>query len=186
MPDTAPATPTTAEAALLRLFRCMNSDEQEHLVRHSLDTLGERCSLDPHYVHLQPEAIQEELQDENLDGRLMSAWPGGWPGQQIVQLDDVGDPGLWLEEKLSGNMVQCLFGFEDEQSLVECLAQDYLSEIRGKGLELPSDYGDDPNPEGWTADDENQVRTEFAAFLEHWRERVLVTLEKHNGPHDGA
>jgi len=183
MSDKAPSD-LVPETSLLRLFRCMNAEEQEALIRNALQALGERCSLNPNYARYSPEAIQEELQDENLDGRLMHAWPGGWPGQQVVELDNVGDPGDWLEQRFE-NVVACLFGFEDDQSLIECLVFDYLREMRDKGIDLPSDFGDEPNPDGWTADDENQVRAEFAAFLRHWRERILKTLEKQNGAKKG-
>jgi hypothetical protein len=146
--------------------------------------LGERCSFSPNYARYSAESFEQELENENLADRLMGAWPGGWPGQQIVELDNVGDPSDWLETQID-DMVGCLFRFTDQQPIIEDLALDYLRAIRKQGLPLPSDFGDDPSEEEWTADDEKQVRGEFAAFLEHWRERVLQTLEKQNAAQTG-
>lgn len=170
---------TTPDAILLRLFRCMGQLEQQRLIRAALEILSERCSFDPYYQHLQPEALQQELDGDELDARLMVAWPVDWPGREIVELDNVGDPGAWLDQVISSPISEILFGLPlDEDGIAESLADDYLREIREHGFPLPSDFGDAPTEGGWTPEEEAQVRQEFIAFFRHWRERVLQTLEK--------
>jgi hypothetical protein len=169
---------TTPESVLLRLFRCMEQGEQERLIRASLEILGEGCSFDPRYQRFPPDAIQQELDNENLDDRLFAAWPASWPGQQLVELDAVGDPGAWLEHVLGNPVSEILFGLPlNEDGIAAELADDYLRAIREEGFPLPSDFGDKPTNGSWTPEEESQVRAEFVAFFRHWREQVLQALE---------
>lgn len=183
MAETTPmlATVNLEESSLLRLFRCMTAAEQEKTLVTALADLGARCSFDPHWRLLGPDQTAEELADEDLDSRMAMTWPGGWPGQEIVELDNLGDPGGWLAEALGGGPVAALFSvpfLPDETAY--SMAEDYLTEIREQGCPLPSDFGDHPDPSGWTDEDHEQVTAEFAAFLTHWRERILATLESQN------
>ncbi len=100
----------TPEAVLLRLFRCMKDGEQDNFIKEALYVLGERCSFYPNFTHCRPESLKEEMEDDDLDSRLMSAWPGGWPGQEIVELDNVGDPGAWLAQALDRPTSEVIFG----------------------------------------------------------------------------
>ena len=178
-----PSDAENPETVVLRLFRCMEQREQGRLIRAALEILGERCSFDPLYHQFQPEAIQQELDNEDLDSRMMAVWPGGWPGQEIVELDNVGDPGAWLEEVIGNPISEVLFGLPlNADSEAAMIADDYLRTIRAQDFPLPSDFGDEPTRGGWTPDDEAQVRADFAAFFRHWRERVLQSLEKQNPP----
>jgi hypothetical protein len=92
-PQPKPAEIVNPETVVLRLFRCMEPTEQDQLIRAALEILGERCSFNPNYSAFSPEAIQQELEDDDLDSRKFAARPGSWPGQAIVELDNVGDPG---------------------------------------------------------------------------------------------
>jgi hypothetical protein len=170
-----------AESIVLRLFHCMKQTEQERLIRAALEILGERCSFDPLWHLSQPESIQQELDNDDLDSRMMSAWPASWPGQSIVELGNIGDSGDWLEQVIGNPVSEVLFGLPlNDDVIAELIADDYLREIRKQGFPLPSDFGDTPTDNNWTDDDERQVRADFAAFFRYWRERVLQALEKQN------
>src|SRR5262245_44169030 len=129
----------TPEEVLLRLFRCMRSSEQDRLIEVALELLSARCSFDPHWKQRSQEAIQEELQDADLDARLFSSWPADWPTQELVELDYVGDPDAWLRTEIGERIVDVLFGWVDYEHLAESMAQDYLHELREQGYSLLSD-----------------------------------------------
>ena len=181
MSDQKPTPPDAEnpETVVLRLFSCMEQREQGRLIREALEILGERCSFSPHFDEFRPEAIQEEIDNEDLDARLMSAWPSAWPGQEIVELDNVGDSGMWLAEVIGNPVSEVLFGLPlNADSEAALIAEDYLRTIRDQDFPLPSDFGDEPTGGGWTQEEETEVGAEFAAFFRHWRERVLQVLEK--------
>lgn len=94
-----PSGGTKRETVLLRLFRCMSPSEQGKLTMQALRVLAARCSLDPYYKLLSDDDLQEEIQSDDLDGRLMSSWDR-WPGGVAVNLADLGDPGMWIEQEL--------------------------------------------------------------------------------------
>ena len=168
------------EQMLLRLFRCMTDDEQSNALMNAVATLGQRWSLDPGFKRSTPEERAEELTGDLME-RLRRVCPlGGWPGQQTVDLDCTGDPGFWLEDALGSEPVDyfCRVPFDDDETVGD-LACDYLSTIREQDYPVPSDFGYDPaGPNDWTEEDEDMVRGEFLAFLSHWRERVVTTLER--------
>ncbi len=174
-----PVNRLSSEEIVLRLFRYMGEVEQQEFIESALMILARQYGLDEGLVLAPPDDIQWQL-TEGLDELLMFYWPGDWPGRQIVDLDCLGDPGAWLSRVIAEPVAYVLFGSaEDIESPASYLAQDYLFEIREQGYPLPSDFGDDPVPSDcWTDEDEEQVRTEFIAFLEYWGERVLATLEK--------
>ncbi len=173
----------TPESCLLRLFRCMKTGEKEDLLLSALQILAARCSFFPHYAHLQADALREELEDEDLNSRLRSAWPADWAGRQIVELDNVGDPGAWLEQVIGSPLSELLFGWTwDVDDQAACMAEDYLTTIREQGYPLPSDFGEDATDGEWTPEEEKQGTAEFVSFFHEWRERVLDTIEKQNQP----
>jgi hypothetical protein len=181
-----PNQPRELEVVLLRLFRCMTVPERGEIIHSALAMLGKRCSFRPGCWSLSAEDRAQELKNPDLDERMMPAWPGGWPGQGLVDLDSVGDPGYWLAEKLEGEPIsQTLFGWNwNDEATAAMLADDYLRTIRELGYPLPSDYDNEAESagDGWTKEDEKLVRAEFVAFLKHWRERILATLEAQNPP----
>jgi hypothetical protein len=168
---------STEEAALVRLFRCMTYSEREQAFESMLEILGERCSYRNYKTPPTPEEIAEEQESEIKD-RLFGMWPGGWPGQQIVELDNLGDPGDWLDTNLGCSALELLFPPGGEENTAAMLAPDYLRAIREAGFPLPSDFGDNPQGNGWTDEDEQQVTAEFTAFFCHWRECVFEVLER--------
>lgn len=176
-----------AQATVLRLVRCMTIVEQTEMVQLAIEILGKRCSFDPHHKRLSPEDLRHEIENEDLDERLLLAWPGNWPGRSIVELDNLGDPGAWLSEVFGEPILEVLFdcnGADDRQA--KYMAQDYLQQIRAQGFPLPSDFDEDPTYDSWTADDERQVQLEFVGFLQRWRQRVLTALEQQTPPIVGS
>jgi hypothetical protein len=181
------------EQVLLRLLRCMTAAEREEIIPEAIQILAKRCSLNPHYKHSSPEDIRLELESSkredgdvgyaDLDDRMMAAWPGDWPGRQIVDLDNVGDPGAWLSNNFGEPVSQMLFGWAwDDDSNAEMLAEEYLRAIIEEGHYPPSYYGDEDgaSDESWTEEDEKLVCADFITFFRHWRERILKTIEKQN------
>jgi hypothetical protein len=174
---------TREEQTLLRLFRCLTPTEQEEVLFQILKTLGARCSFNPTYSLSAPETLAEELANDDLDSRLMAARPCIWPGQQIVDLNSVGDPGFWLDAQMGNSQLFELFGIPFQQTnTAEGLAESYLFKIREEGLPLPSDFGNEDVEGDWSDEDEAMVEADFTAFLNHWRERVVSALEKQNPP----
>ena len=172
---------SNAETVILRLFRCLDDEEQTQMLHHALSRLSRRYSLDPLYRHSTPQQIREELEEEELDERLFRAWPYRWRGDDVVNLECVGDPGAWLDEHLHGEVFDTLFGVPLENGrLAEYLAEDYLIEIRKQGYPVPSDFGDSPVYHGWTEKDEAEVRDSFVSFFQEWREQILAILEEQN------
>jgi hypothetical protein len=159
----------------------MKSSEQVRLIEVALEILGVRCSFDPHWKRKSQEALQEELQDADLDERLFSAWPADWPTQELVELDNIGDPGAWLQTEIGERIFEVLFGSVDYEQVAEHLAQAYLDEIQEQGYPLPSDF--EEGLEDW---EEAKVRQEFVAFFRHWHARVLQVLESQRQSGDEA
>ncbi|HZL34881.1 MAG TPA: hypothetical protein VFC78_06195 [Tepidisphaeraceae bacterium] len=152
----------------------MNESEKEELVHAALAIVGERCSFDPHYMQLTAENAKAELENEDLDDRLMRAWPADWPSQQVVHLDNVGDPGAWIPEALGEPVAQVLFGWAwDDEANAANLAEEYCRRVTELGGSLPSDFDED-------TDSEDLVQADFVGFLKEWRNRVLATIEKQN------
>lgn len=167
------------ESALLRLFRCMTEGEQEGLLFEVLTKLAKRYSFDPTHKRLRPEDLQLELQNDDLDSRMMAVWPGGWPGQEIVELDNLGDPGAWFDINLADPPSEFLFSVPmNYEPIADNLVEPYLSEIVGQGYPVPSDFESNPTHGGWTEEDEDFVRADFVAFFSHWRERILTAIEE--------
>lgn len=116
---------------------------------------------------------------EGLDELVFSVWPAAWPGQSLVELDNVGDPGAWLKDFIGEPLAEIVLNHAyDDAAIATELAEQYLSEIRGQGFPLPSDFGDDPYYDGWSEEDFESVQSEFVAFLEHWREEARQAVDK--------
>ena len=172
---------TEQEGLLLRLFRCMTGDEQLGALAVTLRTLAMRLCVDPASHPFDPNALEFEL-DMDLDERLRRACPFSWPGQNIVELDNTGDPGYWLEVVLDDATGWFCAISSDRENATE-IAQEYLSTVREQGYPLPSDFSDAPNgPEDWTDEDDDLVQTEFRAFLSYWRQMVLRTIAAQSSP----
>jgi hypothetical protein len=167
------------ESVLLRLFRCMTEGEQEELIVEMLKQLSERYSFDLHYKFLRPDDIELEIKNDDLDERLMVACPGRGPGQQLVDLDNLGDGHAWLDKNFSDPPSEFLFSVPmNYQSIADDLVEPYLSEIVEQGYPVPSDFETKPREGAWTKEDEDFVRKDFEAFFSYWRESIIKAIEK--------
>jgi hypothetical protein len=175
---------STPEECLHRLVGCMKSSEQAQLLNVALEMLSSRCSFNPFWRLLSQDSLEEELRESDLNQRLIAARPADWPGQEIVDLDFLGDPEFWLGKVLGEQILEVLFGEADLELVTEEMAMNYLFELHEQGFPDPSDYNGDPSNEEWSSDFEFIVQQEFVAFLRQWRERVLNALESQN-PADG-
>jgi hypothetical protein len=164
---------------LIRLVKCMNGQEILDITEEAIKILGERCSFYANFEMLQPESIQAELEITDIGDRMMATWPGNWPGRRIVDLDNLDDPGAWLEKHLPESVFECLFGNVDWEQLAEYLGEEYYNYARDKGLEMPGDMTDDPSLFG-PQDDKRTIKQDFLGFLWNWREQIIETLEKQN------
>ena len=155
---------TNPERILIRLFRIMKSYEQDDLIRNALKILGKRCSFSE---WRSPKLIREEIEgDEDLDERVFSAWPAEFPSQEIIEFDNLGDPGGWLYNRIGEPIVDVLFA---SYGLIEDIsgdmANEYLHEIRQQGYSMPSDFGDNPTYDSWTDEEEDKGKKGVYLFF---------------------
>lgn len=181
MSDNNPGTSPTFEIVLEQLLRCMTAAERKVLLISVLGILSQRDNDKRADASRDSESTQGEFNNPGLDDWMMSAWPTDWPGRELVELDNVGDPGAWLRIVFGEPISQVLFGWAwDDEANAMSLADEYLREIRRQGYPLPSDFGEAPCPDGWSYEDEQQTSLEFVAFLRHWRESILQAVERQN------
>jgi hypothetical protein len=170
------------EGFLLRLFRCMTADEQSGVLATVLRALAMRFCLDPSSRPFEPSALKFEL-GTDVDERLRRACPLSWPGQNIVELDNTGDAGAWLESVLGDSTVEWFCDLSSDHENAGEIAREYLSMIREQGYSLPSDFSDFPAGQAdWTDEDEDAARTEFLAFFSYWRHLVISTIRAQSLP----
>ena len=151
----------------------MDDIERSVCLTDALVALAKRYQLDPFASAQVPDENRAEY-EEDIDSSLMCLWPANWPGQVFVELDNTGDPSAWLEEVLGEDVADFLFGTAwNDAANAQDLAEAYRAELKNRRLDLPSDF--DGAEE--TISDVALFQEEFAAFLRHWRERVLTKLE---------
>lgn len=171
----------SSEDILLRLFKCLKPNEKLNLIQQALLILGERCSFDMNYNRLLTESIKQEIENENIDERLLGSWPSDWPGQNVVELDNLGDAGIWIENAIGEPLIEVLFGDVDIEIIAEQMAKDYLGTITEDGYLLPSDFVDSQESSGKARSaEERMVKSEFLAFLHYWRECIIKSIERQN------
>lgn len=90
-------------------------------------------------------------------------WPLDWPGRQIVDLDNVGDPGAWLDEQISDPRELLSCGPEGDQQLAAEMSSAYVSRLDDIGFDLGID-SDFTEEELMTA-----LAFDFVGFLREWR-----------------
>lgn len=170
--------PVTQTQAVSRLCACLSQSERDTVLVVVMKLLAQRCRPTVGRLASVHDDPEREVSDEELDSFLLGAMPREWPGQQQVNLSNIDSTGD-LMEACGEAVSQILIGWAwDDEANAETLADEYLRSIRELGLPLPSDFGDDPCFDGWTEEDEQQTRREFVAFLRHWREVVIQTLER--------
>jgi len=90
-------------------------------------------------------------------------WPFDWPGRELVDLDNVGDPSAWLQEQISDPRELLTHGPEADQQTAEELSSAYVTRLDDIGFDLGID-SDFTEEELMTA-----LAFEFAGFLREWR-----------------
>jgi hypothetical protein len=170
------------EEVLLRLFRCMTANEQSGVLATVVRTLALRFCLDPSSRPFEPSALKFE-RGMDMDERLRRACPFSWPGQNLVELDNIGDAGAWLEGVLGDSTFEWFCDLSSDHENAAEVAREYLLTIREQGYPLPSDFSDSPvGPEDWSDEDQDATRTEFLAFFSYWRHLVISTIAAQSLP----
>ncbi|OGT58896.1 MAG: hypothetical protein A3E01_05855 [Gammaproteobacteria bacterium RIFCSPHIGHO2_12_FULL_63_22] len=104
---------------------------------------------------------------------IIAHWPSDWPGQQFVELDNLGDPGVWLDSHISTSE-ELLFGADDRDSATD-LAADYIAAAASDYFPLPTEFGMD----------EDEMREiliqEFVGFIQEWRRRTVAERKQAEG-----
>ena len=99
-------------------------------------------------------------------------WPGHWPGRTVVDLDNLGDPGFWIEQQIP-DIAEALFGDPGEDDdLADQLADDYMVAASDLQFPLPSDF------EGTATETHEMVKADFVAFIREWRRLALARKDK--------
>lgn len=188
MKETTDAKPTELsedEARLIRLFRCMDSDDKSETLIGAAHKLMRKYHVDPHVGRFQKEedTLRMELDPEyveNFDDRLMSACPVDWAEKKIVELDNVGDYGFFLKEKMEeGASYYILGSTENDRYNSEYLAEAYLDDISEQGFPRYRDFCDtEEEIEEMDEQEKKDIIADFIGFLKTWRERVIATIEK--------
>lgn len=173
-PQVAPHSLAADEGLFLRLFRCLPLAYKTEILSVVGKQAMRRYHVDPHHgtwisessKELQPEQI------EDFDGRSMASWPGDWP-DRLIDLDDMGDAGAFLDEAIPDGAVAILFGTSDnDESVAESLTEAFVAQAEKNSVPLPSAFG------ASTEDMFRDITDDFVRFLRVWRENVLQTIEK--------
>lgn len=120
------------------------------------------------------------MTDEELSGLAMQCWPADWPGQSLVELDNLGDPGAYLSQWVVEPCLDRLTEGEvaDDDPLAESLTEDYLAVLEQNAFSPPWEFGDDPKDPKWIAECEEAIRKEFIAFLRAWRQNMKAKMSQ--------
>lgn len=99
---------------------------------------------------------------------LGTHWPADWPGRQIVDLDNVGDPGQWIDELIpcTGEVLNA--APEEDQKRAEVLADAFIGAGKSIPFSLPTEFG---------MSEEDMLRItidDFIGFIREWRKRTLA------------
>jgi hypothetical protein len=95
-------------------------------------------------------------------------WPMEWPECSLVDLDNVGDPGAWLDEEIPTPEDLLSMDEAEEQALAENLSSSYVARLEDLGAPLPSDFD--------VTEDEmmSLLKSEFLGFLREWRKQATA------------
>ncbi len=105
--------------------------------------------------------------NSSLDDEVFTHWPSDWPGRKLVDLDNVGDLGTWLDGEMPAPSDVILDPAEDHQ-VAEGLAEAYIATAINLSVPLPIEFGG--TEEEMFAD----VVADFVGFIREWRRRTLA------------
>jgi hypothetical protein len=164
------------EARLVRFFRCMTDSEQEGVLIGALESLAERCSIDPPSDPMHDFDLNEEKLDD-LGGRIMGACQLSAPGMQYVNLDNMGDAGWFLVEQMGDPIPQIAGTSTSDEDDAQELAFHYVHKLRDYAV--PNMVDED----GATEEEELQTaKRDFVLLIRHWREEIVKAIERQSGP----
>ncbi|WP_417731175.1 hypothetical protein [Rosistilla oblonga] len=108
------------------------------------------------------------MNETNSDERTIAHWPSNWPGRQVLDLDNLGDPGIWIEEHIPFAEEVLLHGTDNDFINAEALADAYIAAACGTYIPLPSEFG--------ASDEETRTMLieEFIDFICEWRKQTLA------------
>lgn len=110
------------------------------------------------------------MKEKHSDGSVIAPWPGDWPGRQVVDLDNVGDPGAWIDQRVP-TPEEVLCGDSNDREAATELADAYIAAAHEQYFPLPSEFG-------MSAEEMRKVVTEeFLGFIREWRVRTVAARE---------
>jgi len=136
-------------------------------------------SVDPQIVRsgkIAKDVLVAELSPDNVeeyDDRLLSAWPADWPGRTFVDLDNVGDPSVWLSGSLpEGACSQIMGSSTYDGDTADDLTNAYTCAQDENYFPLPNEFG--------VTDDIMMatIRDDFIGLIKEWRRRVMDTIDR--------
>ncbi len=108
----------------------------------------------------------------NSDHPDIPHWPASWPGNTIVDLDNLGDPGFWIEQHIP-DPAHILFGDQQsDEDLADELADAYIRAASDLSFPLLSNF-DATGEETF-----KMVKEDFLGFIREWRKRAAAKKEK--------
>lgn len=110
------------------------------------------------------------MNGENSGETVIADWPSDWPGRQFVDLDNVGDPGAWLEIQIS-NAEDVLFGDSDDDEMAAELEFAYIAAANDNYFPLPTEF------EMSEEEMHKLLAAEFLGFIQEWRKRTIAARE---------
>jgi hypothetical protein len=165
---------TQDETRFLRILRCGDVYDRDEFAQDFTRALVLKLH-GPEYTE-GAETVALDCEDARpcvVDFLRRCAPIGSWSGQEYVDLDLVGDAGMfvydaldWLEEDLLGFTVS-----GSESNSAECLAEDYIQLAYNVSGGTYSPYDDD------SAEGKDILIAEFQYFLEAWQLQVIAAIE---------
>lgn len=105
---------------------------------------------------------------------LRSFEPSDWPGRCLVEQDNMGDWGGWLQD-FDGPLQDVLQSpTDDVEPLARAIAEAYLAGCRDAGFALPADFDETGDREAAEAADEAAIIAEFTVYLQAWQAAVTA------------
>jgi len=111
------------------------------------------------------------MNDFNPEEPVIAHWPADWPGRQVVELDNLGDPGVWIDEQFPEVEEILLDDGAADPQVAEALAIEYINAMVDLAFPLPTDFGVSEE------DTRNAVIEDFVGFIREWRRRTLAEQE---------
>jgi hypothetical protein len=178
---------TDKEIRLVRMFRCLDREEQEAMLVEMGTRLMSRYMVDTYHREFSTTGgatPTEEMAAEHgseMEVHLLRAFPTTIHRRGIA-LNMLKDEDDFLRNSLS-NTPSVVFGTSNEASTAAVMARQFVDEVLalGNNAVLPTDGDDD------TVDMEEMYSayTEaFHDFIHEWRDNVLTMIETQGAPAD--